>query len=129
MEGLWKAARISDSFNFDEWRSTQPGELCCCLQQRHLNARRFCSARLSLSLSQMIIIGSLGFWGRKTELTTDGNLFVLPVLALDAGGGTDQVLDHVVIDGQRESCGHAARRGNLKPYLMGLMVTRQTILE
>lgn len=77
----------------------------------------------------MIIIGSLGFWGRKTELTTDGNLFVLPVLALDAGGGTDQVLDHVVIDGQRESCGHAARRGNLKPYLMGLMVTRQTILE
>lgn len=51
--------------------------------------------------------GVLG--GRKTELMTGGNLFVLPVLALDAGGGTDQVLDHVMIDGQRESRRHAAR--------------------
>lgn len=39
---------------------------------------------------------------------TGGNLFVLPVLALDAGGETDQVLDHVMIDGQRESHRHAA---------------------
>lgn len=50
-----------------------------------------------------------GVLGGGTKLMTGGNLFVLPVLALDAGGGTDQVLDHVMIDGQRESRRHAAR--------------------
>lgn len=124
MGELWKSVHISGSFNFDEWKSTQPGEWwCCCLQRMHPNARGF---RFGLfvfvfkSNDHYRLSGVL-----KAQLMTEGNLFVLPSERFDAGAGTNQMLDHDWLSEGRPS----PHGGNLRLYLMELTVTRETILS